>query len=153
MNIRAFALLALSVSLTAQEPSVPKFKFDPDWPKPLPNKWKMGGVTGLAVDKDDNVWVLNRPNDLTDIELEAELTPPLADCCVRPPADDPHRQERQRHRFLRCAPGPRHGGRQQRVRLHRTEYGPQIRSEDRQGGRRGASHAREAAGRRGRSRP
>src|SRR5579871_1361591 len=70
----------------AQEPAAPKFKFDPDWPKPLPNKWKMGGVTGLAVDKDDNVWVLNRPNDLTDIELEAELDPPLADCCVRPPA-------------------------------------------------------------------
>ena len=70
----------------AQEPTAPKFKFDPDWPKPLPNKWKMGGVTGLAVDKDDNVWVLDRPNDLTDIELEAELTPPLADCCVRPPA-------------------------------------------------------------------
>jgi hypothetical protein len=79
-------LLVLSVALTAQEPAAPKFKFDPDWPKPLPNKWKMGGVTGLAVDKDDNVWVLNRPNDLTDIELEAELTPPLADCCVRPPA-------------------------------------------------------------------
>ena len=69
-----------------QAQSVPKFKFDPDWPKPLPNKWKMGGVTGLAVDKDDNVWVLDRPNDLTDIELEAELNPPLADCCVRPPA-------------------------------------------------------------------
>jgi hypothetical protein len=79
-------LLVLSVALTAQEPAAPKFKFDPDWPKPLPNKWKLGGVTGLAVDKDDNVWVLNRPNDLTDIELEAELTPPLADCCVRPPA-------------------------------------------------------------------
>jgi DNA-binding beta-propeller fold protein YncE len=75
-----------SVSLGAQEPAAPKFKFDPDWPKPLPNKWKMGGVTGLAVDKDDNVWVLDRPNDLTDIELEAELTPPLADCCVRPPS-------------------------------------------------------------------
>jgi len=74
------------VSLGAQQLTVPKFKFDPDWPKPLPNKWKMGGVTGLAVDKDDNVWVLNRPNDLTDIELEAELTPPLADCCVRPPS-------------------------------------------------------------------
>ena len=72
--------------IDAQELTVPKFKFDPDWPKPLPNKWKMGGVTGLAVDKDDNVWVLNRPNDLTDIELEAELNPPLADCCVRPPA-------------------------------------------------------------------
>src|ERR1700691_257843 len=64
----------------------PRFKFDPDWPKPLPNKWKMGGVTGLAVDKDDNVWVYDRPNDLTDIELEAELTPPIADCCVKPPS-------------------------------------------------------------------
>jgi hypothetical protein len=79
-------LLVWCVLLGAQEPTAPKFKFDPDWPKPLPNKWKMGGVTGLAVDKDDNVWVLDRPNDLTDIELEAELTPPLADCCVRPPA-------------------------------------------------------------------
>jgi len=79
-------MLVLVVSLGAQEPAAPKFKFDPDWPKPLPNKWKLGGVTGLAVDKDDNVWVLDRPNDLTDIELEAELTPPLADCCVRPPA-------------------------------------------------------------------
>ena len=66
--------------------TAPKFKFDPDWPKPLPNKWKIGGVTGLAVDKDDNVWAYDRPNDLTDIELEAELTPPIADCCVRPPS-------------------------------------------------------------------
>jgi hypothetical protein len=79
-------LLVLCVPLGAQDQTAPKFKFDPDWPKPLPNKWKMGGVTGLAVDKDDNVWVLDRPNDLTDIELEAELTPPLADCCVRPPS-------------------------------------------------------------------
>ena len=79
-------LLILCISLGAQEQTAPKFKFDPDWPKPLPNKWKMGGVTGLAVDKDDNVWVYDRPNDLTDIELEAELTPPIADCCVRPPS-------------------------------------------------------------------
>jgi DNA-binding beta-propeller fold protein YncE len=70
----------------AQAPSAPRYRFDADWPKPLPNKWKMGGVTGLAVDKDDNVWILDRPNDLTDIELEAELTPPLADCCVHPPS-------------------------------------------------------------------
>src|SRR5579883_186994 len=66
--------------------AVPKLKFDPDWPKPLPNKWKIGGITGLAVDKDDNVWVYDRPNDLTDIELEAELNPPIADCCRMPPS-------------------------------------------------------------------
>src|SRR5690242_14621225 len=79
-------VLVLLAALGAQGQTAPKFKFDPDWPKPLPNKWKLGGVTGLAVDKDDNVWVLDRPNDLTDIELEAELDPPLADCCVRPPS-------------------------------------------------------------------
>ncbi len=84
--LAGLGLLVLCVSLGAQQQTAPKFKFDPDWPKPLPNKWKMGGVTGLAVDKDDNVWVLDRPNDLTDIELEAELNPPLADCCVRPPS-------------------------------------------------------------------
>ena len=95
VNPRIGAVLALlaGVSLLnsytgtgAQAQTAPRYKFDPDWPKPLPNKWKMGGVTGLAVDKDDNVWVLNRPNDLTDIELEAELAPPVADCCVRPPS-------------------------------------------------------------------
>src|ERR1700720_697154 len=80
------SLLAFCFPLRSQTLTAPKYKVDAEWPKPLPNKWKMGGVTGLAVDKDDNVWVLDRPNDLTDIELEAELTPPIADCCVRPPS-------------------------------------------------------------------
>jgi hypothetical protein len=70
----------------AQGGDAPRFKYDPDWPKPLPNKWKMGGVTGLAVDKDDNIWVLNRPNDLVSIEVHAEQVPPLADCCAHAPA-------------------------------------------------------------------
>src|SRR5213076_3008974 len=69
-----------------QAQTAPRYKYDPDWPKPLPNKWKMGGVTGLAVDKDDNVWVLNRPNDLVSIEVHAEQEPPLADCCAHAPA-------------------------------------------------------------------
>src|ERR1700758_2961417 len=85
-GVAGLGLLVWCVSIAAQEPAAPKFRFDPDWPKPLPNKWKLGGVTGLAVDKDDNVWAYDRPNDLTDIELEAELTPPIADCCVRPPS-------------------------------------------------------------------
>src|SRR3954454_5951952 len=72
--------------LGAQAQSAPRYRFDPDWPKPLPNNWKMGGVTGLAVDKDDNVWVLDRPNDLRDLELHAEKNPPTADCCIRPPS-------------------------------------------------------------------
>jgi DNA-binding beta-propeller fold protein YncE len=87
MRLRYRAAIVMILGLTPACAQVaPRFRFDPEWPRPLPNKWKMGGVTGLAVDKDDNVWVLDRPNDLTDIELEAELNPPLADCCVRPPA-------------------------------------------------------------------
>ena len=64
----------------------PGYSFDPTWPKDLPNNWKIGGITGLAVDSNDNVWAYNRPNDLTSIELHAELTPPVAECCVRPPS-------------------------------------------------------------------
>src|SRR3984957_8321838 len=78
-------LLVLCVGLGLQAQTAPKYKFDSDWPKqPLPNKWKMGGVTGLAVDKDDNVWVLDRPNHLREIGLNAEVK--LADCCARPPS-------------------------------------------------------------------
>lgn len=85
LGLIAVGAASLVPQLFAQQ-AAPKFKFDPTWPKAMPNKWKIGGVTGLAVDKDDNVWVYDRPNDLTDIELEAELTPPIADCCVRPPS-------------------------------------------------------------------
>src|SRR5688572_28008709 len=73
-----------SVGIRLQAQTAPRYLFDPTWPKTMPNKWKIGGVTGLAVDKDDNVWVLNRPNDLRDLELQAEIG--IADCCVRPPS-------------------------------------------------------------------
>ena len=89
---RALALLtgaALSIVFTISDvraQTAPTYHIDPTWPKTLPNNWKMGGITGLAVDSDDNVWVLNRPNDLSDMELLAELTPPVSLCCTRPPS-------------------------------------------------------------------
>lgn len=79
-------LAAAVMTSTALAQAAPKYKYDPTWPKPLPHKWKLGGVTGLAVDKDDNIWVLDRPNDLRDLELHAETNPPTADCCVHPPS-------------------------------------------------------------------
>jgi DNA-binding beta-propeller fold protein YncE len=72
------------VGVGAQGQQAPRYLFDPGWPKPLPNKWKMGGVIGLGIDKDDNVWVYHRPTDLTSLELEAEVG--VSDCCVRPPS-------------------------------------------------------------------
>ena len=82
----ALGVFVVYASLGAQQAqSGPRYLFDPGWPQTLPNNWKMGGVTGLAVDpKDDTVWAYNRPNDLTDIELEKELG--IADCCTLPPS-------------------------------------------------------------------
>ena len=80
----SFAIIFSSNGAWAQD--VSSHHMDPTWPKPLPNNWKMGGVTGLAVDSNDNVWVYNRPNDLTALELRAEFSPPIAECCVRPPS-------------------------------------------------------------------
>jgi hypothetical protein len=80
----ALGAMGLLAGVGAQEDNASSYKFDPDWPKPLPNKWKIGGVIGLGIDKDDNVWVYQRPSDLTSLELEAELG--VSDCCVRAPA-------------------------------------------------------------------
>ena len=71
---------------TLAQNGAPPYKFDPDFPKPLPNKWKIGGVMGISIMADDSLWVYNRPNDLTALELGAETTPALAECCVRPPS-------------------------------------------------------------------
>jgi hypothetical protein len=40
---------------------VPEFKVDPFWPKPLPENWMLGQVSGIAVDKDDRIWIVHRP--------------------------------------------------------------------------------------------
>jgi hypothetical protein len=64
----------------------PKYKYDPSWPKELPNKWTFEGITGMFVDQHDVIWVLNRPRDFDDKENMAAVTPPAGECCVPPPA-------------------------------------------------------------------
>ena len=80
----AFAMSYTSTGAYAQ--TAPRFHYDPTWPEPLPNLWKLGGVTGLAVDSNDNVWVYNRPNDAIPVERRAEPGTDIAVCCVRPPS-------------------------------------------------------------------
>ena len=36
------------------------FQVDPLWPKPLPNHWILGSVTGVAVDAQDHIWIVHR---------------------------------------------------------------------------------------------
>ena len=60
---------------------VPRFQVDPAWPKTLPNDWIMGQASGVAVDAQDHVWVVQRPRTLTDDEKAASLDPPRTKCC------------------------------------------------------------------------
>jgi len=59
---------------------------DPLWPRPLPNHWILGSVSGLAVDKRDHVWVVHRGLDSLTINTEAGLasTPKTAEYCCLP---------------------------------------------------------------------
>ena len=42
---------------------VPRFEVDPEWPN-LPNDWKLGITSSIAVDANDHVWILHRPRIL-----------------------------------------------------------------------------------------
>jgi DNA-binding beta-propeller fold protein YncE len=64
----------------------PRFRVDPDWPRPLPNKWLVGQVAGIAVDRHDTIWFVQRPSTLTADEAGASLTPPRSECCVPAPS-------------------------------------------------------------------
>jgi hypothetical protein len=87
------ALVAASCAAT-QEPvavrdatanATPKFAVDPYWPKPLPEGWILGQVSGIAVDRNDHIWIVHRPNTLVDDEKGAQLNPPATKCCKAAP--------------------------------------------------------------------
>jgi DNA-binding beta-propeller fold protein YncE len=66
--------------------SGPAFAVDASWPKPLPNNWILGQVAGIATDKNDHIWIIQRPRTLTEDERGASTTPPRSTCCVAAPA-------------------------------------------------------------------
>ena len=86
----AAAATLVSLAGCATGPSTtaaaPTFRVDPNWPKPLPNNWILGQVSGIATDARDHVWVLQRPGTLTEDERGAALNPPLSKCCVPAPS-------------------------------------------------------------------
>jgi hypothetical protein len=59
---RCIVLLA-AFSGVAAAADIPMFEVDPSWPK-VPAKWKLGDVSSIAIDAQDNVWVLHRPRTL-----------------------------------------------------------------------------------------
>jgi hypothetical protein len=41
-------------------PRVPRFTYDPNWPKPLPDQWVLGSVGSVCVDSRDHVFAVTR---------------------------------------------------------------------------------------------
>lgn len=85
IGLSCFLIFAAASGAQAQAP--PVYKVDPFWPKaPLPNKYLIQGVPTMVTDKDDHIWVLNRPRDINPDENGAAFNPPRTDCCVAAPA-------------------------------------------------------------------
>jgi hypothetical protein len=71
------ALLGLFCSPWAVgQDDAPQYKIDPYWPKPLPNHWVLGGVGGICMDHDGNIFALNR-SEYNENDLEAGERAPL----------------------------------------------------------------------------
>jgi DNA-binding beta-propeller fold protein YncE len=64
---------------SARTIQVPTFEVDPMWPKPLPNRWLVGAVAGVAVDDRDHVWIVHRPSTLQPNETRSiwRAAPPV----------------------------------------------------------------------------
>lgn len=78
-GVACFLLASAAAPLVLAQ--APVYKVDPFWPKPLPNKWAMEQIVEVEVDKQDHVWIINRPDPKPD-EMGASTTPPRAECCV-----------------------------------------------------------------------
>ena len=82
-SILACLAIVMSVHAAAQNPAarkaVPTFQVDPAWPKPLPNRWIVGAVAGVAVDARDHVWIVHRPSTLQPNETRSiwKAAPPV----------------------------------------------------------------------------
>lgn len=64
---------------------VPQLQVDPFWPKPLPNNWILGQVSGVNADRRGHVWIIHRPRSLSDREVGAQQNPPWSKCCYAAP--------------------------------------------------------------------
>jgi hypothetical protein len=70
-----FAVGASTTATAAESQGLPVFEVDRAWPK-VPAQWKLGDASSVAVDAQDNIWVLHRPRTLKP-EQAAMAAPPV----------------------------------------------------------------------------
>ena len=63
-----------ALAAQAKTRGLPMLEVDRAWPK-MPAKWKLGDVSSLAVDAQDNVWLLHRPRTLLKPDEAAMAAP------------------------------------------------------------------------------
>lgn len=66
-----FTLVPVPGEAQNDPPHAPRYQVDPSWPQPLPDNWLIGQVGGMAVDQQDNVWIVQRQRTLTNDEAWA----------------------------------------------------------------------------------
>jgi DNA-binding beta-propeller fold protein YncE len=79
------ALVGHTGDAESQARVAPKFAVDPFWPKPLPNHWLIGSTIGVDVDSRGHVWIIHRPETLTEREARAGVLTPTDECCTAAP--------------------------------------------------------------------
>src|SRR2546428_7924493 len=70
MVMLSIAAVAILVTAVQAQTAAPRYEPDPSWPKPLPDRWVLGGLGGVCVDRQDHVFILNR-QDVQDGDLNA----------------------------------------------------------------------------------
>ncbi|HEY5616366.1 MAG TPA: hypothetical protein VIK60_00390 [Vicinamibacterales bacterium] len=82
-NAHSVALLAIAAAIVgthvaeAQTRTPPRYQADVNWPKPLPNRWVLGGLGGVCVDAQGHVFILNRQDVLENELNTGRLAPPI----------------------------------------------------------------------------
>src|SRR5579864_4297905 len=85
MNLLSIAATTCLIFSPVVGQSIPMVEIDASWPQPLPNKWAIGQVSGIALGAQDHIWILHRPGTLGDDEKFAATNPPSAECCIPAP--------------------------------------------------------------------
>src|SRR5688500_13919864 len=82
MRVLLVLVAAAALSATQQHANMaPSYEVDAAWPKPLPNRWLLGAVAGVAVDANDHVWIVHRPATLQPNETRSiwRAAPPVVE--------------------------------------------------------------------------
>ncbi len=70
---------AIEASVIADK-KMPRFVVDTSWPQ-IPAGYLIGQVSGVAVDRDGDIWVVQRPRSLHSMDIGATREPPISMCC------------------------------------------------------------------------